>query len=267
MSSEDTGAYGLDRGQTIVDLLNVVSECVSGDGGNGSMVRLGMTNPPYILQHLDEIAVFLRQPNVFSFVHIPVQSGSNRVLAAMQREYTVEDFIKIADALLTAVPGLTIATDIIVGFGEETEEDHEETMRLLRKYGFAIVNISKFFPRPGTPAAKMPHVPSTVVKPRSAQLSAWFKSIHPYASFLNTLQMVWVGSERSGSQMVGHTKAYVKVLLPLEDELQGTRVVVRIVETSRFHIVGEVVDRYPPPIEGQLSPDEIAERVAGMAKK
>ena len=59
----------------------------------------------------------------------------------------------------------------------------------------------------------------------------------------------------------------MKVLLPLEDELQGTRVVVRIVETSRFHIVGEVVDRYPPPIEGQLSPDEIAERVAGMAKK
>ena len=212
MSSEDTGAYGLDRGQTIVDLLNVVSECVSGDGGNGSMVRLGMTNPPYILQHLDEIAVFLRQPNVFSFVHIPVQSGSNRVLAAMQREYTVEDFIKIADALLTAVPGLTIATDIIVGFGEETEEDHEETMYLLRKYGFAIVNISKFFPRPGTP------------------------------------------------------KAYVKVLLPLEDELQGTRVVVRIVETSRFHIVGEVVDRHPPPIEGLLSPDEIAERVAVMTK-
>lgn len=118
MTSEDTGAYGIDKGQTIVDLLKVVSECVSGDGGDGSMIRLGMTNPPYILQHLDAIATFLRQPNVFSFIHIPVQSGSDHVLKAMQRQYTVENFVTIVDALLEAVPGLTIATDIIVGFGE-----------------------------------------------------------------------------------------------------------------------------------------------------
>ena len=267
MTSEDTGAYGIDKGQTIVDLLKVVSECVSGDGGDGSMIRLGMTNPPYILQHLDAIATFLRQPNVFSFIHIPVQSGSDHVLKAMQRQYTVENFVTIVDALLEAVPGLTIATDIIVGFGEETKEDHEATMHLLQKYEFAIVNISKFFPRPGTPAARMPHVPSTVVKPRSTELSLWFKSIRPYDRFLRPIQMVWVGSERNGSQMVGHTKAYVKVLLPLEEGLQGTRVLVRIVETSRFHIVGEVVDRHPAPLEGFLSPEEIAEKVAEEMRK
>lgn len=62
MTSEDTGAYGIDKGQTIVDLLKVVSECVSGDGGDGSMIRLGMTNPPYILQHLDAIATFCDNP-------------------------------------------------------------------------------------------------------------------------------------------------------------------------------------------------------------
>ena len=83
----------------ITHLLKSVSALMDGHGGDGAMVRLGMTNPPYILQHLDDIASFLRQPNVFSFLHIPVQSGSNRVLKEMQREYTVEDFCTVVDTL------------------------------------------------------------------------------------------------------------------------------------------------------------------------
>ena len=87
----------------ITHLLKSVSALMDGHGGDGAMVRLGMTNPPYILQHLDDIASFLRQPNVFSFLHIPVQSGSNRVLKAMQREYTVEDFCTVVDTLQVAL--------------------------------------------------------------------------------------------------------------------------------------------------------------------
>ena len=87
----------------ITHLLKSVSALVDGHGGDGAMVRLGMTNPPYILQHLDDIASFLRQPSVFSFLHIPVQSGSNRVLKAMQREYTVEDFCAVVDILQVAL--------------------------------------------------------------------------------------------------------------------------------------------------------------------
>ena len=225
------------------------------------MIRLGMTNPPYILAHLDEIATFLRNPNVYAFIHIPVQSGSNRVLEAMQRQYKVEDFCTIADALLKAVPGLTIATDIIVGFATETEEDHQETMTLLKKYNLAIVNISKFFPRPGTPAARLKHIPSTVVKPRSVELSTWFKSLNPYQELLNQYELVWVGSEKSDSFMVAHTKAYIKVLIPEEIELQGKRIVVKIHEIHRFHVVGEVIDRNPAFITESLSPIEIRERM------
>ena len=87
----------------ITHLLKSVSALMDGHGGDGAMVRLGMTNPPYILQHLDDIASFLSQPNVFSFLHIPVQSGSNRVLKAMQREYTVEDFCTVVDTLQVAL--------------------------------------------------------------------------------------------------------------------------------------------------------------------
>lgn len=230
------------------------------------MLRLGMTNPPYILQHLPAIAAFLRHPNVYAFLHIPVQSGSNRVLDAMQRQYTAEDFCTIADALLEAVPGLTIATDIIVGFATETEEDHQETMALLKKYNLPIVNISKFFPRPGTPAARIRHIPSTIVKPRSAELSLWFKGIQPYAYLKNQFELVWIGSETSDHFMVAHTKAYIKVLIEEENELRGKCVVVKIVEISRFHVVGEIIDRNPAFIEEYLSPTEIREHLQTIYK-
>jgi radical SAM superfamily enzyme YgiQ (UPF0313 family) len=80
---------------------------------------------------------------VFSFLHVPVQAGSDRVLRAMNREYTVGEFQQVADYLLEHVPGMTIATDIICGFPGETEEDFQETLSLLEKYRLAIVNISQ----------------------------------------------------------------------------------------------------------------------------
>ena len=76
----------------------------------------------------------------------------------MRREYTREEFEQVADYLLNHVPGMTLATDIICGFPGETEEQFEETMNLVRKYRFGIMNISQFYPRPGTPAANMKRV-------------------------------------------------------------------------------------------------------------
>jgi threonylcarbamoyladenosine tRNA methylthiotransferase CDKAL1 len=79
-----------------------------------------MTNPPYILEHLESIAAILNHPNVYAFLHIPVQAGNNEVLINMNREYTVEEFEKVADYLIANVPDITLATDIICGFPGET---------------------------------------------------------------------------------------------------------------------------------------------------
>lgn len=228
------------------------------------MIRLGMTNPPYVLSHLKEVAAFLRHPNVFSFIHIPVQSGSNAVLNAMQRQYTVEQFTSIVEYLLKEVPGLTIATDIIIGFASETDEDHKQTMELLKKYQFPVVNISKFFPRPGTPAARMKHISSSIVKERSSECSAWFKSLNPYQPLLGKVELVWIGSETSREFMVGHTKAYVKVLLPMCESLRGKRVAAKITQITRFHVVGEIVDANPPSIAEHFSPEELAAYMATL---
>ena len=90
LTSEDTGAYGRDIGVTLPDLLWELVKVIP----EGCKLRLGMTNPPYIMDHLDEIAAVLRHPRVYAFLHVPVQSGSDAVLRDMQREYTAADFAK-----------------------------------------------------------------------------------------------------------------------------------------------------------------------------
>jgi threonylcarbamoyladenosine tRNA methylthiotransferase CDKAL1 len=122
-----------------------------------------MTNPPYILEHLEEMAKILSHPRVYSFLHIPVQAASDKVLRDMRREYTCAEFKRVVEFLRERVPGLTIATDIICGFPTETAEDFEETLALVRQYQFPVLFINQFYPRPGTPAAKMPRVPTNEV--------------------------------------------------------------------------------------------------------
>lgn len=146
LSSEDTGAYGRDlegaggkESTMLPRLLTGLTDMLPPD----VMLRVGMTNPPFILDQLESIATCLRHPNVFEFLHVPVQSGSNRVLTAMNREYTVEEFCMVVDTLRRLVPGMTVATDIICGFPGETEEDFQETLALVDKYKFAICNISQ----------------------------------------------------------------------------------------------------------------------------
>ncbi|KAE9356202.1 Threonylcarbamoyladenosine tRNA methylthiotransferase [Phytophthora fragariae] len=244
LSSEDTGAYGIDIGTDLPTLLRKLLQVVP----DGVMLRVGMTNPPYILDHLDAIAEVLKHERVYSFLHVPVQSGSDDVLLAMNREYTAGEFCRVADELLAKVPDLTLATDIICGFPSETEEHFDETMELVGKYRFHIMNISQFYPRPGTPAAKMKRVPTQVVKNRSRKLTKLFETFEPYTHLVDTTQKVWVNTEVSDDKKytVAHTKNYTKVLLPRDDSLIGCSAEVRVLTAARFHITGEVISRSQP---------------------
>jgi threonylcarbamoyladenosine tRNA methylthiotransferase CDKAL1 len=140
LSSEDTGAYGRDIGTNLPALLRSITAALPEEG---VMLRVGMTNPPFILDHLDAVAECLNRSQVFGFLHIPVQAGSDHVLEKMNREYTCAEFERVVDFLTAKVPGVTIATDIICGFPGETDEDWEETMNLVRKYRFHTLHISQ----------------------------------------------------------------------------------------------------------------------------
>lgn len=250
LTSEDTGAYGRDIN---TDLPTLVMEIIKNIPEH-VMIRIGMTNPPYIMEHMDKIVKILNHPNVYSFLHIPVQSGCNEVLDKMNREYKVEDFNYVCDYLIKNVANVTLATDIICGFPYETKENFDETLSLVEKYKFPVINISQFYSRPGTVAAKWKKVDSKEVKKRSTAIAKLFTSYPNYTHLKGTIQRVWIhdtkdeGRSVDENVMIAHTKSYAKVLIKRAPELVGKQVIVKITDIHKWHCYGEIVDSNPKPI-------------------
>ncbi|XP_042188360.1 threonylcarbamoyladenosine tRNA methylthiotransferase [Callorhinchus milii] len=253
LTSEDTGAYGRDLGTDLPTLLWKLLEVIP----EGAMLRLGMTNPPYILEHLEEMAKILIHPRVYAFLHVPVQTGSDSVLMDMKREYCVADFKRVADFLKEKVPGITIATDIICGFPGETEEDFQETVKLVKEYKFPSLFINQFYPRPGTPAAKMEQVPAQEKKKRTRELSQLFQSYSPYGHKVGENQYVLVTEESfDGNYYVAHNKFYEQVLVPKQPEFLGKMIEVNIYEAGKHFLKGQPAQNskvYTPSIAKPLA--------------
>ncbi|KAK6491616.1 threonylcarbamoyladenosine tRNA methylthiotransferase [Huso huso] len=258
LTSEDTGAYGRDIGTDLPTLLWKLVEVIP----EGAMLRLGMTNPPYILEHLEEMAKILNHPRVYAFLHVPVQSASDSVLMDMKREYCVADFRRVVEFLKEKVPGITIATDIICGFPGETDEDFWETMKLVEEYKFPSLFINQFYPRPGTPAAKMEQVPAQVKKQRTKELSQLFHSYNPYDHKVGERQHVLVTEESFDAQYnVAHNKFYEQVLVPKKPEFKGKMIEVDIYETGKHFMKGQPVgdaNVFTPSIAKPLEKGEVS---------
>uniref|UniRef100_A0A3P9JUS8 tRNA-t(6)A37 methylthiotransferase n=1 Tax=Oryzias latipes TaxID=8090 RepID=A0A3P9JUS8_ORYLA len=258
LTSEDTGAYGRDIGTDLPTLLWRLVEQIP----DGAMLRLGMTNPPYILEHLGEMAKILNHPRVYAFLHVPVQSASDSVLMDMKREYCIDDFKRVVDFLKERVPGVTIATDIICGFPGETEEDFQETLELVKLYRFPSLFINQFYPRPGTPAAKMEQVPAQVKKQRTRELSQLFHSYNPYDHKVGEMQHVLVTEESFDAQYyVAHNKFYEQVLVPKKVEFKGKMIEVEIFEAGKHFMKGRPVEDskpFNPSIAAPLQQGEVS---------
>jgi len=239
LASEDMGAYGTDIGTNIAELLLKLSDALP----PGVMLRTGMTNPPYMLHHIDGIIEALRRPNVFEFMHIPVQSGSDPVLHSMRREYTVGQFSHLVDRLQAAMPEIYILTDIICGFPAESEEDWQATMDLVKKYRFPAIYSSRFFARTGTPAMKMKQLNPKIIKARYQELVEFQQLLSEKNSQLaGREERVWfLSTETTRGQTVGRTKGYVKVVVERNDALLGRSAIVKIERTSVKHAEGHVI--------------------------
>jgi len=167
LTSQDMGSYGIESGKSRV--AELVKRIAGVDGL--FFLRVGMMNPLYIYPIIRDLADAYRMPKVFKFLHIPVQSGSNKVLRDMRRGYDVRIFRKIVEFMRSEIPGLTLSTDIIVGYPTEDEVDFEETVKLVGDVKPDMINISRFFPRPRTPAEKLKPLSPRIVKRRSKLLS------------------------------------------------------------------------------------------------
>ncbi|EPX87477.1 radical SAM methylthiotransferase, MiaB/RimO family [Rubellimicrobium thermophilum DSM 16684] len=153
-----------------------------GEGGLGALIRHlarieGLERIRYTTSHPNDmddglIAAHAEEDKLMPFLHLPVQSGSDRILKAMNRKHRAEDYLRLVERLRAARPDLALSSDFIVGFPGETEADFEATLDLVRAVGFAQAYSFKYSPRPGTPAAEREPLPEEVMDDRLRRLQA-----------------------------------------------------------------------------------------------
>ncbi len=211
ITSQDNGAYGLDKGTRELPSLVKALCALPGD----FKIRLGMTNPVHIITMLPEMLDLFHDSHVYQFLHIPLQSGNNRILSIMKRENTVEEYLSIVSLCKKEFPSITIATDIIVGFPTETEAEFLDTVELLRKTMPDIVNISRYRIRHGTLAARMEQVSGDEMKRRSRLLTSICQNI---GQLQNEKWLGWEGEvliteQGKEDSWLGRNVAYKQIVL------------------------------------------------------
>jgi len=230
-------------------------------GGEWGLARLlaalaeipGLLRLRYTTSHprdMDDalIAAHRDIPAVMPFLHLPIQSGSDRVLAAMNRGHTAEDYLRLVDRLRAARPDLALSTDIIAGHPGETEADHQATLRLIERVGFAQAFSFKYSPRPGTPAAGAAgHVDEATKDRRLQEIQALLRA--QQAAFNATkagavVNVLFTGSGRNAGQLSGRTPWLQPVHAPAPETMIGTVQPLRITAANPNSLAGELV--HPP---------------------
>lgn len=237
ITSQDNGSYGYDLNTNLPALLKELTN-LPGD----FKIRVGMMNPTHLKDFVDDLVEIYKHPKVFKFLHLPVQSGNNQILEQMNREYKAEEFTELVNKFRKEIPDLTLATDIIVGFPGETEEQYWDTLTLVRNIAPDIVNISKFWPRPKTSAAELKLLPTEVVKHRSKVLSDICSNIRKMG---NEKWLDWEGTiiidekGKQEKQWIGRNAAYKQVVVEGEFKL-GDQVTIKITKVTTLDLRGEI---------------------------
>ncbi len=239
LTSQDNGCYGLDIGSDLPSLLDAL---LKHEGEH--RIRLGMMNPEHFLPIADELLQRMEDRRVYRFLHLPLQSGSDPVLKAMGRRYSPRDFIFAVEKAREAFPGISLSTDVIVGFPGETEEDHRASVRLLQQARPDIINVTRFSPRPGTEAASMPGAPhGRVSKARSREMSSLRMSLGEGINkeLVGKELDALVSEHGSEGSMICRSDCYRPVVIPTGPGV-GERLKLRIVDAAPTHLFGEPAD-------------------------
>jgi len=237
ITSNDTGAYMVEQGgkQKLVELMQQILS-VPFD----FKVRIGMMNPGNTITMIDELIEIYKHPKTFKFLHIPVQAGNNEVLKAMNRKYSVENFMKIVETFRKEIPEITIATDMIVGFPSETEQQFQDSMELLRKIKPDVLNLSRYAAREGTIAAKMKQHSTNELKRRSRLMTDLYRKT---AYLTNKKWVGWDGNiliDEKGkhNSWIGRNYCYKPVVVRGNFKI-GDELKVKITDATTFDLRGE----------------------------
>ena len=226
------------------DLLDIVANTVP-----EMRIRFTTSHPKDMSDKtLETIA---RHKNLCRFIHLPVQSGSNKILKLMNRKYTREWYLDRIAAIRRILPDAAIGTDVFCGFHDETLEDHAETLSLMREVGFDTAFMFKYSERPGTYAQKQKHLPDNISEVEKVRRLNEIIALQNELSWESnrreigkTVEVLVEGfSKRSHEDMYGRTSQYKTVVFPREGRQIGELVMVEILEASAATLRGKIVEK------------------------
>ncbi len=236
LTAQDTAAYGKDTGGTLSELINEIT-IIPGI----FRLRVGMMHPKSMMGNVDELINAFMHKNVYKFLHIPIQSGSDYVLNDMNRGHTVAQFKEIISKFREKIPEISIATDVIVGYPTETDEAFEDTLNVIKDIRPNFVHISKYKHRPMTISSALPEISHDDMKRRSKALND-LKSKILYENNLEEIgriHEILITEKGSKGGYIGRTDSYKPVVV--ENGKIGTFVKVKIEEATSTYLKGSVL--------------------------
>jgi MiaB-like tRNA modifying enzyme len=238
LTAQDTSSYGLDSKGNLGELLTNISD-IKGK----YRIRVGMMNPYTALKSIDSIIEGFKDSKIYKFLHIPVQSGDNDILKKMNRKYSVENFIEIIDKFRDKYPNITISTDIIVGFPTETDNQFQNTIKLLKNIKPDITNITRFSARPYTKAKAMNgRIKTEIVKSRSKTLTYLSNKISKENN-LKHIGMKYnalITEKGKNNTYIGRTENYKPIVIPDKIRL-GDFIPVKVIDAKTTYLVVSLI--------------------------
>ncbi len=173
LTSQDLSVYGMDVGEPMI--VDLIEDILNID--ESFKLKLGMMNPGFLKDYFGEFLKLFKSEKLYNFIHLPVQSGSEKVLNDMRRAHSAHQFKKMAEGIKNNLENPLLSTDVIVGFPTEKKVDFEKSVNLIKKIKPHIINITRYSERPGTEAAKLKDMPSKIKKERSRKVAKLAKKI------------------------------------------------------------------------------------------
>jgi len=238
LASQDASAYGRERRSSLPPLLDEVQ------GVPGSFkIRVGMMNPDTAYPIIDQLVRAFQNTKIYRFIHLPLQSGSERVLQEMNRGYSPEQFLEVVSRFKEAFPDLSLTTDVIAGYPGETEEDFEATLELLRKAAPDKVNVTRYSRRPGTVASGLYDMPDRIKKDRSRVLTRLWMDMAAkhYSRYEGKMIPVLVTERGRNGTAKARADNYLGVVIQGQPDL-GSLVNVKITDTNPHYLTGIIVN-------------------------
>ena len=239
LTSQDCASYGNDFGEYLLPtLLKEILKIKK-----RFFLRVGMMNPNNVLKILKELVKIYQNDKMFKFLHIPIQSGSNKILKDMNRLYKVKDFMKIINCFKKEFPKMHISTDIIVGYPTETEENFNETYELVREIFPETINVSKYWPRAGTSAFKLKNLSNEIRSKRAVKLLKLHKDIcnEKQEEFFGEEFDVLVDSKGFPGTFLARDINYKLFAVQSKKNILGKKVKVCVRKITPHYLIGEVV--------------------------